>query len=149
MVKMEQLFEPCLQEYYKTKLKKYENNKRGELFVLFSKKIEINNYEVRVAAEYDNNRPEYGIYYGIEMNEDVQLNNIDFEKVKSYFLNNWWLKKHPCCSELEGNRIFIKGDKGLSGNHTFWPIWIRLEDYRNVSEAIEASEVIYTYLSNI
>lgn len=144
---MKQIDEPLLKAYYKSKLKEYKYDLNGESYVLFSKDIKINNCNVSVVVEYDNNRPAYGIYYGIKMNEGDQIN--DIENIKSYFLDNWWLQNHPGYSELEGNRIFIEGDKGISEDKTFWPIWIRLEDYRNVSEAIDAAKVIYTYLSNI
>lgn len=144
---MKHIDEPLLQAYYKSKLKEYKCDLNRESYVLFSKDIKINNCNVSVVVEYDNNRPAYGIYYGIKMNENGQLNNI--ENIKSYFLDNWWLQNHPCCSELEGNSIFIEGDKGNSEDNTFWPIWIRLEDYRDVSDAIEAAEVIYNYLSGI
>ena len=144
---MKQLIEWNLKQYYRSKLEGYKYDLKGELYILFSESIKINNCDVNVVVEYDNNRPEYGIYYGIKMNERKQLN--DIENIKSFFLDNWWLQNHLGCSKLEGNRIFIEGDKGNSENKTFWPIWIRLEDYRNVSEAIDAAKVIYTYLSNI
>lgn len=100
-----------------------------------------------LAIEFDKQRPEFGIYYGIRTNKSIVLSDDVLNKLKQDYFNKYWRYRNPGSDMADMYNVFLPDDGDISEDGTYWPFWIRLEEKYDLSEAIKGiSAILYSFL---
>lgn len=99
----------------------------------------------KVLLEFDKGRPAQGIYFGCQLDEDTESQQVieTWEPIVDVIKRDFTLYWHS--ASTSDNRI-LEWDFKDNDYHRYWPFWIRLEDNEDIFEATKCIEVIISSL---